>query len=163
MDLSDEIRRSFRQTVIISGTMAASLLVYALVHEVIKAAIKPFLGFLQVSNIQTLRFLFYGAAVAVIILTRLLNRALLRDRPEEGPFAFADRLARVTMLTAALSEIPVVLGFVFFILTGSSRDFYYLFLVSLILEFMYFPRRRAWQELVANRFPSSRLKGEKNV
>lgn len=163
MDLSDELRKTFRQTVIVSGAMAASLLVYALVLEIIRATIKPFQGFLQVSNSQTIRYGFYGAAVAVIILTRLLSRALLRSGHEAGPSAFANRLARVTILTVALSEIPVVLGFVFFILTGSSRDFYYLFLVSLILEFMYFPRMRAWEGLVSQRFPSSGLRGEKNV
>jgi len=163
MDLSDALRKTFRQTVIVSGAVAASLLVYVVVLEVIRTTLKPFRGFWPVSNSQTIRYLFYGAAVAIIILTRLLSRALLRSEPGEGPSALINRLARTAILTAALSEIPVVLGFALFILTGSSRDFYYLFLVSLILEFMYFPRMQAWQELVANRFPSSRLKGEKNV
>ena len=162
MDLSDELRKTFRQTVIICGAMAASLLVYAVVLEVIRATLKPFQGFLPISNSQAIRYLFYGAAVAVIILTRLLSRVLLRSGPQEGPSAFANKLARATILTAALSEIPVVLGFVFFILTGSSRDFYYLFFISLILEFMYFPRLKVWEDLVANRFPAARLEGGRN-
>jgi hypothetical protein len=163
MDLSNELRKTFRQTVIISGAMAASLLVYAVVLEVIRATIKPFQGFWPISNSQAIRYLFYGAAVAVIVLIRLLSRALLKSGPQEGPSAFFNRLARATILTAALSEIPVVLGFVLFILTGSSRDFYYLFLVSLVLEFMYFPRYRYWEDLVSNRFPSARLDGGRNV
>jgi hypothetical protein len=46
----------------------------------------------------------------------------------------------------ALAEIAV-LGFVLFLLTGLSRDFYPLLFVSLFLAFMYFPRLRVWQDL----------------
>jgi hypothetical protein len=162
MDLSDEIRRTFRQTVIISGALTASLLVYAIMLEIIKTTLAPFPGFLQIAGGQMMRYFFYGVAVLVIILTRLLSRTPLRSGPEEGPFVFINKLARAAILIAAVSEIPAVLGFIFFIMTGTSRDFYFLFLVSLILEFLYFPRRRVWEELVSSRLPAARLKGGSN-
>ncbi|MFW6137276.1 MAG: hypothetical protein ACOC5U_04280, partial [Candidatus Aminicenantaceae bacterium] len=47
--------------------------------------------------------------------------------------------------TAALCEIPALLGLMFFLLTGTSRDFYFLLILSVILFFMYFPKKIQWQ------------------
>lgn len=45
-----------------------------------------------------------------------------------------------------LSEAPGILGLILFLLGGLNIDFYLLLFASLLLVFMYFPRRSGWEE-----------------
>jgi len=49
-------------------------------------------------------------------------------------------------VTMILGEIPGILGLGLFLLSGYNIDFYVLVFASLLLVFMYFPRRTAWDE-----------------
>ncbi len=162
MDKSLELRKSCRQATIISGALTASLLVYLVIFEVLKSTLKPFRGFIQVSDSQTFRYILYGSAVVMIILIRLLSRTLLKGPPGETSSMFVQRLVRASIVVSSLGEIPAILGFIFFLLTGSSRDFYFLLAVSLFLEFMYFPRFRVWEDTIREKFPTDRFSGGEN-
>jgi hypothetical protein len=148
MESTYVLRRVFRTTLIINGALIAGLFLYALVVEIIKSQFKPFGGFLPNLPLQSLRYIFYGAAVGAVILVRLAARTLCRAVPGEDVLHFGHRLSRASILTATLAELPAVLGFVLFFLGGSSRDFYALLFASLFLEFMYFPRFKVWQDLI---------------
>jgi len=154
MEPDPDLKRVFRTTIIINGALVASLFLDAFIVELIKFQLKPFPGLL-VSGLrhQTLRYLFFGAAVGAVVLVRLAGRALPKMTPGEGLHHIIPRLSRTAVITSALGELPALLGFVLFLLTGFSRDFYVLLFVSLFLEFMYFPRLRAWQDLIRERFP----------
>jgi hypothetical protein len=119
----------------------------------IKAQMKPFQGFL-VSGLghQTLRYPFYGAAIGAVILVRFFGRTQFKVTRGEDLQNLISRLSRTAVVTSALGELPAVLGFILFLLTGFSRDFYILLFVSLFLEFMFFPRLRVWQDLARERF-----------
>jgi len=154
MESESELKTAFRTTAIISGALVASLLLYTLIVELIMAQMKPFQGFL-VSGLgpQTLRYIFYGAAVGAVILVRFASRNMLKMSTGEDLHHLISRLSRTSVITSSLGELPAVLGFVLFLLTGFSRDFYILLFVSILLEFMYFPRLRVWQDLARERFP----------
>jgi hypothetical protein len=147
------LRRIFRTTSIINGTLIAGLFLDALIVELIRSQFKPFGGFLSGLNLQFLRYVFYGAAVVAAVITRSTARALTRADPGEDVQNFGHRLSRASIITAAVAELPAVLGFVLFFMAGSPRDFYYLLFVSLFLEFMYFPRFKVWQDLIREKFP----------
>jgi hypothetical protein len=154
MDFGSDLRRQLRTTLIVSGSLTASLFLYAVMVEIIRTQMKPFQGLLESGlSRQTLRYVFYGAAAAAVILVRFVGRAMLKASPEESAPQLIARLGRAAVMTSALGEIPAVLGFVLFLLTGLSRDFYVLAFVSLFLEFMYFPRLKAWQDIVREKFP----------
>jgi hypothetical protein len=153
MDDKMELNRVFRTTLMVSWALLASLFIYGLIVELIKSQLGPFSGFAPPSRPQSLRYIFYGAAVGAAVLVRFVNRTMFKPSPEEGPPHLIARLGRTTVLTAALGELPAVLGLGLFLLTGSSRDFYILGFVSLVLEFMYFPRLKVWQDTVRERFP----------
>jgi F0F1-type ATP synthase membrane subunit c/vacuolar-type H+-ATPase subunit K len=154
MEFDSDLKRVYRTTIIINGALVASLFLYALMVELIRSQFKPFPGLL-VSGLrhQTLRYLFFGAAVGAVVLVRLAGRTLLKVTPGEDHHHLISRLSRTAVITSALGELPAVLGFVLFLLTGFSRDFYLLLFVSLFLEFMYFPRLKVWQDLARERFP----------
>jgi len=148
------LKKVFRTTVFVSGAMLASLFLYALMVELVRSQLKPFPGLL-VSGVrhQTLRYLFFAAAVGAVVLVRFAGRARFKKTPGEDLTRLIFRLSRTAVITSALAELPAVLGFVLFLLTGFSRDFYVLLFSSLVLEFIYFPRQRDWQDLVRESFP----------
>jgi len=148
-----DLKRVFRTTVIINAALVASLFLYALMAELVKSQLKPFPGLVSGLRLQILRYLFFGAAVGAVVLVRLAGRTLHKVTPGEDLHLLIPRLSRTTVITSALGELPAVLGFVLFLLTGFSRDFYVLLFVSLFLEFMYFPRLSVWQDLARERFP----------
>lgn len=154
MNSVPDLKKSFRTTVIASGAMLASLLFYALMVELARSQLRPFRGILPPGvRPQTLRYVFFGAAALTVVLVRIAGRARFKRIPGESFAQLVSRLSRTVVTTAALAELPAVLGFVLFLLTGFSRDFYVLLFCSFVLEFIYFPRLRDWQDTVRESFP----------
>jgi hypothetical protein len=153
MEPTSDLKRVFRTTVIINGALVACLFLYVLMVELVKSQLRPFTGLDSGLRFQTLRFLFFGAAVGAVVFVRLAGRTVPKMMPGENLHQMISRLSRTAVITSALGELPAMLGFVQFLLTGFSRDFYILLFVSLFLEFMYFPRLQVWQDLARKRFP----------
>lgn len=149
------LRRSFRTALFINISLVAGLFLYALIVELVKSQFRPFMGFLPGFHLQPLRYVFYAAAIAAVLLVRGAARALTKPAPGEDLARFGGRLSRAAIVAAVLAELPAVLGLVLFHLAGTSRDFYSLLFVSLFLEFMYFPRFKVWQDLVKESFPQA--------
>jgi hypothetical protein len=146
MDIRDELRIHLKSATLIATAIIASLVVYLGLVEVLRAVYRPFRGFATIANIQQLRYAVFGATVAVIVLIRLLRPRLLRKAPREDAKTALHRLQRAAIMTMVLGEIPGILGLGLFLLSGYNIDFYALVFASLLLVFMYFPRRTAWEE-----------------
>jgi hypothetical protein len=146
MDIRDELRIHLKSATLIAMAIIASLLIYLGLVEVLRAVYRPFRGFATIANIQQLRYVVFGAAAAVIVLIRLLRPQLLRKAPGEDAKTALHRLQRAAIMTLVLGEIPGILGLGLFLLSGYNIDFYVLVFASLLLIFMYFPRRTAWEE-----------------
>jgi len=146
MDIQDELRRHLKTVSLVGWTIIASLFIYLGIAEFINAWFRPFHGFVAVADLQRLRYALFALAIVAIILLRLLRQILLKKVPGEDGKTALHRLERVTLLTLVLAEVPGILGLVRFLLGGLSLDFYVLLLVSLVLVFMYFPRRSGWEE-----------------
>jgi hypothetical protein len=146
VDIQDEFRVHLKSATLISTAVIASLFIYLGLVEVLRAVYRPFRGFVTLANISQLRYAVFGAAVAVIVLIRLLRPRLLRKAPGEDAKTALHRLQRAAIVTMVLGEIPGILGLGLFLVSGNNIDFYVLVFASLLLIFMYFPRRSAWEE-----------------
>jgi hypothetical protein len=142
----EELRSHLRIAASVGTAVVASLVLYLVLVEVLRAVYRPFRGFVATNDIQPIRYAVFGAAVVVIILIRVLRPRLLRMEPQADSKAVLIRLQRTAILTMVLGEIPSILGLGLFLVTGSNVDFYVLLFASLLLVFMYFPRRTAWEE-----------------
>jgi len=155
----EKFRRAFKNAAIVGLAQIGGLAVYLLVAEIIRAKKRPFLGFLSPSltaeNRPVIRYAFYAAAIAILLLLRFVHGRRLRkiealdDRGEA-----LDRLFGIAVIDLTLAEIPAILGLVLFLIAGYNRDFYVLLFVSLFLLFMYLPRLKNWENILQNR-PSS--------
>ena len=155
-DLS-RLRKAYRTSSLIGAAIIASLFLYAVVVEVGRAWLKPFLGFARVENALVLRYAFYAAAIVMVISSRILNSLILRKSSLADAKAVIRKLSLAAIVSMALGEGPAVMGLALFLLGGFSRDFYMLLIVSLFLEFMYFPRLRNWQDYLKGLPLSCRL------
>ncbi len=153
METGPDWKRLFRTAVFVHVAVVAVVFLYAVMLEVLKARLRPMPRLAAGLDVQLLRYIFYGLAIGAVIVVRLANRGLLRDRPGEPYPELLHRLSRAGILSSILCEAPAMLGLVLVLLTGATRDFYYLLFVSLVLAFMYFPRRRTWTEILRERFP----------
>ncbi len=144
MDFQDDLNAAQRTVSLIGISIIVSLLIYLALAEIIRTQLSPFKGFMTFSNVQTIRYAFFAGAIVAVIVVRLMRQRLLRRSPQDTDPKALRNLQRTSIITLALSEVPGVLGLILFLLCGLNVDFYLLLLVSLILVFMYFPRRGQW-------------------
>lgn len=124
------------------------------IEEILRYIYRPFYGWggIAFGQLTKLRYIIYALSVAALIAMRLLQGLLMRIRPDMDFYQALQRLTLATLIPLCLAEIPALLGFIFFLLTGLFRDFYVLAIVTVILLFMYFPRRGLWQEKLGRFF-----------
>lgn len=140
-----EWRRVFRSTRLICAAIVASLFIYALIVEILRSRLAFFAGLVKPEEARPFRVVLYSLAILSVLLTRFTHRRMMASRPGESLQESVLRLSRASVMTAVLAELPALLGFVLFLLAGSSWDFYFLWFASLVVEFILFPRSSAWE------------------
>jgi hypothetical protein len=93
-----------------------------------------------------LRYAFYALGLVQIFLIKFIRETATKSLTKVDSQTLIQHLQRMSMISAALCEVPAMLGWVLFFLSGSAQDFYILLLVSFVLFVMYFPRYTNWEE-----------------
>ncbi len=146
MNQQDEIGRALAPAKMVAAAIVASLVIYLALVEILKTTLKPFRSFDLGVDLQIARYAAYGAGAAVVLLILFLRPGLFRRRAGEDTAAALLRLQKAAIVTTVLGEVPVILGLVLFLVRGGAGDFYRLLFVSIVLVFIHFPRRGAWEE-----------------
>lgn len=154
---NDSLRKAYRMTAFIGLTMIASLIIYAVLVELIKKQNAPFGGFSPMPDvIATLRYALLGVVAVEFFVIRLLNtlmlsgKAPLRSSPATIRFApEVQRLVSASVVTYALCESVAIYGLVLFLIQGNSGDFYLFLVLSLFYFSIYFPKYGKWEEWIA--------------
>ena len=138
------IDAAHRQTMLVTGAIATSLIVYAVVAEVLQRAQPqpPVVGGGDMIRIVA----FIVAGVAIFTAT-VVKSVMLRNTPATAEARLA-RLRAASIVSVAFAEMPAVLGFAIFIISRSRPDFYVLLVVSLYMIVRHFPKRDAWETYV---------------
>jgi len=146
--------RAFASGRFTAFAMGASLLVYLLFEEIVRARTRPFLGFAHLRDPRPARYAGFAAAIVAVIALRLVHGRLVAAaaRTEDGSAAVRS-LFRATVIGLALAEVPALAGLALTLLAGLNTDFYLLEFVSAVLVFMYFPRAAAWESVLEKRRP----------
>ncbi|MBC7363270.1 MAG: hypothetical protein H5U07_01850 [Candidatus Aminicenantes bacterium] len=149
MDSREIIKRTHRISALIGYAVFAALLLYLVLAELLKAKLAPFHGLYGLKDMQSIknyRYLFYGLSAASVILARLLQALLLRKKPGDTPLELLNKLHRTYLILVIMSEFPAMFGLILFLLWGLTRDFYILLGISVVVLFIFFPRRQAWEQ-----------------
>ena len=149
----EKFRRGFKSASLFGLEQIAALAVYLLLEEILRARRRPFLGFasgsLPTGSRPILRYAFYAAAVLSVFIVRFVHGRKMRAiETTDDPDLILNGLSRMSFFALLLAEIPAVLGLILFLIAGYNRDFYVLLFVSLVLNFMYFPRMKTWEDIL---------------
>ena len=146
MNQQDGIGRALAPAKMVAAAIVASLIIYLALVEILKATLRPFRGFALGVDMPIVRYAAYGAGAAVVLLILILRPRLFRRRAGEDTPASLLRLQKAAIVTMVLGEVPAIIGLVLFLVGGAAGDFYRLLFVSIVLVFIHFPRRGAWEE-----------------
>lgn len=157
MEHSRELKKAFGGARFTGAAFVACLFFYLVLIELVKSRYRPFAGFARLTDVQTLRIVLFAAAVALVVLNRVLNGRLLKKGAGPDPATTVRTLYRAAIISLTLAEMPAIIGLVLFFLGGLYKDFYVLLFVSLVLIFMYFPRLKNWEAYLADQPVACRL------
>ncbi len=147
----DDLRKTYRIAVMVNAAVIGTLILYAVLIEILRGQMPSSQDLSQASNVNLLRYALYGVAALNIFIVRIVRRRLLRKPSSEEEGTLSLMLLRTSIITAAFCEIPAVLGFCLFLFMGSVRDYYQLAGVSFIMVFLHFPRYGSWQDWIQNK------------
>lgn len=139
-----KIEIAHRQAMIVTGAIGSSLVIYAVMLEVLRRVLPAPVVF---ESFEMLRIALFAVAGVLVFTSTVLKGALLRNPPAHGDLRI-QRLRTASIITAAFAEVPVIFGLVLFILGRESSDFYILLVVSIYMLVRHFPRKEQWESYV---------------
>jgi F0F1-type ATP synthase membrane subunit c/vacuolar-type H+-ATPase subunit K len=153
-----ELKKNYLSLAIIGAGMVISVIIYAVVGEVIAKQNAPFSGFVKgFDQIDTLRYILLAVSVVILGVAGVARKALLSDKLSKfmvkpnaqstggGPVFAQFNSAHVIVF--ALCESVAIYGMVLFLIAGSRFDLYLFIAISLAGYAVYFPRYsqlKAW-------------------
>lgn len=146
----EDLKKAYRASTLISSVIIASLFIYLIVKEIIKAQYEPFKGFIRDFDWSPLRYALYVLALVQLVVIIKIRGILLKKASFENIEEVINKLSRTSIITSALCEVPAMYGLILFLLSGSSKDFYILLIWSGFLFFLYFPRYSNWEKWAMN-------------
>jgi hypothetical protein len=106
---------------------------------------------MEKTDFPWLRYAFYALGLVQIFLIKFIRETATKSITTVDAQILIQHLQRMSMVSAALCEVPVILGWVLFFLSGNSSDFYVLLIISFVLFVMYFPRYTNWEEWIRSK------------
>jgi hypothetical protein len=142
----EDLKKAYLTSTIVYSAIIASLVVYVVAAEMIKAQYEPFEGFVKGFDLPPLSYALYVLALVQLVVIVKIRGILLKKASFENIEEVINKLSRTSIITSALCEVPAMYGLILFLLSGSSKDFYILLIWSGFLFFLYFPRYSNWEK-----------------
>lgn len=139
-----DLTTAHRVATIIVGGMLGGLVMLAVMSEIITRATAN----AGSGELGMLRTVFYGVSFSTIVLVRYVSGSLRAARAGENVQQVLLRLLRAATVTAALCEIPGILGFALIVLGGQRTDMFILMAMSVGMGWAFFPRMSVWRKEV---------------
>jgi hypothetical protein len=151
MEYIRDLKKAFKTSVTLYVAFMISVAIYLVVFEVLKARIPDFQGMMEKIDLPWLRYAFYALGMVQIFLIRFIRETATKSIATVDAKVLIGHLQRMSMISAALCEVPVILGLVLFFISGSAQDFYILLILSFLLFVLYFPRYTNWEEWIKSK------------
>ena len=143
MTTNDKLAKAYQTNKIISYALAASILVYAVIVEILRfkgTTLYP----LPPAVLEKLSFVFVFLSFALYFIINFVNQKLLVKTPADTQEKLLQKLTLANIVSLALSELPALFGLVLFLGSGNPRDFYLLLIISVLLFYFFFPKFSFW-------------------
>lgn len=140
MNEKSDTRTRLRGTRIIALAALIDIVILLAAAELMRARLKPFLGFAARHNLQPVRYAVFGLAALTVLLIRSLKNRLSAGTACDRGEAVSKKFIGTNAVIMALAVLPALLGFFLFLLYGLNVDLYLLLFASACLIFIFFPR-----------------------
>jgi F0F1-type ATP synthase membrane subunit c/vacuolar-type H+-ATPase subunit K len=147
--IKGDLRRGYVTSVVLGILMIINLLIYIVIVELIKINFAPFQGFSDFPQVDTLKYVLLGVAIADFGLLYFIRRIIVK-KLQEGDLRreeIVERLMPLSLIIYALCESIAIYGLILFLLAGNSLNFYIFLILCLVCLGIYFPRYGQWEKL----------------
>jgi hypothetical protein len=151
MDYTQDLKKAYKTSSMLYVAFMLSLVIYLVVFEVLKARIPDFQGIMEKIDFLWLRYAFYALGLVQIFLIKFIRETATKSIKTVEARILINHLQRMSMISAILCEVPVILGLVLFFLSGNALDFYVLLILAFVFFVMYFPRFSNWEEWIKSK------------
>jgi len=151
MEYAQDLKKAYKTSAILYVAFMLSLVIYLVVFEALKAQIPDFTGMMEKIDFPWLRYAFYALGLLQVFLIKFIRETATKSITTVEAKFLINHLQKMSMVSATLCEVPVILGLVLFFLSGNAKDFYVLLIVSFLLFVMYFPRFTNWEEWIKSK------------
>lgn len=151
MEYTRELKKTHKTSVTLYVAFMISIAVYLVVFEVLRARMPDFQGMMEKIDIPWLRYAFFALGLIQVFLIRFIRETATKSITTVDTKVLINHLQRMSLISATLCEVPVILGLVLFFISGSVQDFYILLIISFVLFVLYFPRYLNWEEWVKSK------------
>ena len=149
MDPGTILKIAQRRAAIVTGSILVSIVVFAIVVEVLKRNPDYSSGF--IGGFDSIRIVFYAVSISMVFVVNLVHGFMLKGEKSDDIGRIAAKLTTVNVIMSGLAETPLILGFVLFIGWGYTTDFYILGFVSFYLTLRHFPFYGQWEKFAKER------------
>jgi hypothetical protein len=157
-----DLKAAYGVAVSIGISLIASVLIYAIIVEMIKKQSAPFTGYAPIPDvIDMLRYTLLGAVVAEFFLIRTVNNFFLSTkRVSQRTYKLVSLTAKIlgfsrliagAVIVYVLCESVAIYGLVLFLVQGNSYDFYLFLFISLFYFAIFFPKYGRWAAWIKER------------
>ncbi len=151
MEYGSYLKRIHKSSLIVYVALMVSIGIYFIVFEVLKSRIPDFQGILERFDLPWIRYAFYALGLLQIFLIKFIRETFTKSVTTVDEKTLISHLNKISTMSAALCEVPAILGLVLFFLSGSTKDFYVLLFISLALFVLFFPRYTNWEEWIKSK------------
>jgi hypothetical protein len=144
MEHTQELKKAYKKSLIIYIAFMISLVVYLVFFEILRVHVSDFEGAMERIDFPWLRYAFYALGFVQVFLIKFIRETAIKSTSARETQILIQNLQRSSVISASLCEVPALLGWVLFFLSGGSQDFYILLIMSFVLFIIYFPRFTDW-------------------
>jgi hypothetical protein len=141
---------TFKRTMIITIAMILDCpLIFAVGYFLVEnSVVKPDI---HESSISILKTTFFAISIVSALASIFLKRYLLDPNNHEKTAnlnSVIQKLMIFTIIVYAIADIPILLGFVYYILSGNIIVFEMYIVISVTVFVLCFPRLQSWKDLL---------------
>ncbi len=144
------LESKYRTAVVLGVAMVLSVVVYAVVVEVLVSRVEAFSAPLPIEGMDTIRYGFIAIAIIEALVIGQVRKAMLggfgSGRVLVGSSECIERIFKAQVVSLALCDTIALYGMVLFLISASVWDFYLFALISMAAFAAYFPRRSRWKQ-----------------
>ena len=150
--LEEEMKKYHKLASITSYAVMGIVIVYTLGIEIFKNTAAEFKPLLDPQAAIAVKYASFFIAASVFFTIKQIAKAKFKSEKNKTAEEFLENIFFVSIIRAAVFEVPAFMGFICFFLAGAYIEFYILSAFTFIMVISYFPKLDNWNKELKRKF-----------